>query len=693
MKSVNNSVVAGSVDGETLADCPLLVFSGKTEQPLFGEWAGQVPVGQKRVEVTFEDATRGVIVTGMTGTGKTVSVMEPALKALLDAHCSGVVLTTKDADLGLADDYPDQVVVLGGSEMAEPVNLIGNMSLHTLKAFLDGLRMQLNSREPYWGSRGVVYAQFVVETLRLMGENPSLATIHDMLVEPALFAEKFDPWVAKQVALPEQYRTLLDAVLRDPFSLLVVGRSKHTPDDVDPRDDAPKQYGWQTMHLLPMLQPFAADQRLRKRLCDPDAPGLDMESLIYEQRKVVLTDIPEHVFGAAGRVVNELLRVAMRNAVLGYERHRHEGYGRDRFTFMVIDEFQHHVSLDRNAAARGLFDDNAWFDRSREYGHINLVAVQGVSSLAAKVPESESRSALASLLQNLGTTVGFATHDPETVRHLQAHVLGAGAQAVHEIVSGHLRRGEALVVSHELSRHDGSVVAHVASGAIHGAPHMAYGLRRGERVVPAGRFRPIEGATVKNPLAASQAYHANWSRWFEKARAPMQHAVAGVLNGAPVRSPMHQRQKPDLVGRSTWLATELDPAGRVRIGLQRVSKEAAWGLTVPARAIYALQAEVTREGTLDGELPKGGGMVPSERTAGWSVKEPSAFDHDANYWLEHEGGARIAMSQDDWAWLCQAARAWWSVIEEVSSALADETDGQELPESGDLPEGPDQDGD
>ncbi len=689
MKNVNHSTVVGLGRGNALADRPLLVFAGKTADPLFGDWAKGVPAGQKRVEVTFEDATRGVLVTGMTGTGKTVSVIEPALKALLDAQCSGVVLTTKDADLGLVDDYPDQVVVLGGSEIATPVNLIGNMSLHTLKAFLDGLRAQLNSREPYWGSRGVVYAQFVVETLRLMGENPSLATIHDMLAEPGLFARKFDPWIGHQTALPEGYRTLLDAVLRDPFSLLVVGRSRHAPDDTDPRDDAPKQYGWHTMHLLPLLQPFAADRRLRQRLCDPEAPALDMGSLIYERRKVVLTDIPEHVFGAAGRVVNELLRVAMRNAVLGYERHRAEGYGRDRFTFMVIDEFQHHVSLDRDAAARGLFDDNAWFDRSREYGHINMVAVQGVASLAAKVPGSESRSALMSLLQNLGTTVGFATHDPETVAHLQGHVLGAGAQAVHEIVSGHLRRGEALVVSHELARHEGSVVAHVGSGGIHCAPHMAYGLRRADRAVPTGRFQPIAEAEMTNPLAGSQAYRTDWLRWFEMKRASMQRAVTGVLRGAPVQSPMHRRTKPDAIGRTTWLVSELDDAGRVCIGLERRSSDAAWGVTVPVGVIEVLQASVSRDGTLDTELALGGGRGSA---GGWAVDAPTAFHSDGTCWLEHEGGARIAVSRDDWDWICLIAGAWRSVIDDVSSALSDEPDTGTLPNLDERQDGPDQDG-
>lgn len=633
-----------------LAEQSLLAFSGQTDQPLLGPWADTKPRGQKRVDVTFEDATRGVLVVGAVGTGKTMGVIEPVQKSLLDAGCGGVVLTTKDADLGLLQDFPDRVVVLGGSDIATAVNLIGSMSLQTVKAFLDGLRLSMNSRDPYWGSRSVVYAQFVVETLRLMGENPTLASIYDALSEPNWFVEQFDEWIGNQASVPREYRALLDGVLKDPFSILVMGQSKHLPESMEPRDDAHKQYGWHTMHLLPLIQPFSADQRLRKRLCDPMSPALDLQDMIYEKRKVILTDVPEHVFGSAGRLVNEVLRVAMRNAVLSYDRHQEQGYGRDRFTFMVIDEFQHHVSFDQKAAMQGLFDDNAWFDRSREYGHINIVATQGISSLAAKVPSHEPPAVMRSLLQNIGTTISFATHDPDTLDHLQRHVMGADEQAIGGIVTSHLARGQAVVVAHNLGRHDGSVAAHVGCGAINGVPNMTYGLGRGEREIPKARFGIAALEKLANPLAKDRAHHDEWLEWFQSNSEQLQQAVLGVRKGKPIRIV----PKSDSLNRRTWLCSELDNSGNIQVGFERCDRQQRWGIRISLDEVFHLREQVE-------PTPHMQSSVKVKKAGGWRITS----QWPSGYRLEHEVGVRLHISQQDWCWICELADQWGCVFDEV----------------------------
>ena len=59
----------------------LPTLSGQTDRPLMGPWADTKPHVPKRVDVTFEDATGGVLVIGASGTGKTVGVVETALAA------------------------------------------------------------------------------------------------------------------------------------------------------------------------------------------------------------------------------------------------------------------------------------------------------------------------------------------------------------------------------------------------------------------------------------------------------------------------------------------------------------------------------------------------------------------------------------------------------------------------------------
>lgn len=636
---------------DSLADRSLLAFSGQTAEPLLGPWANIKPYGQKRVDVTFEDATRGVLITGASGTGKTVGVIEPALKGLLDAGCSGVVLTTKDADLGLIEDFPDQTVVLGASQMATPVNLIGGMSLQTIKAFLDGLRLSANgSRDAYWGSRSTVYAQFVVETLRLMGRNPTLASIYEALSEPTWFVELFDAWICHQPGLSREYRALLDGILKDPFSILVMGGSRHLAEMQDPRDDAAKQYGWHTMHLLPLIQPFSADSRLREGLCNSEASPLDMQDLIYEQRKTILTDIPEHVFGPAGRLVNEVLRVAMRNAVLSYDRHREQGYGRDRFTFMVIDEFQHHVCFNQDAAMQGLFDDNSWFDRSREYGHINVVATQGISSLAAKVPEGEPPAVMRSLLQNISTTIGFATHDPDTLEHLERHLMGADQQAIRDIVTSHLERGQAVVVAHYLSRHGGSAAAHIGCGPINGVPAMTYGRERGERSIMPGRFGVAEPEQRENPLAQARAMHDSWIQWFDTHRNLLRQAILDVrkgrITGLNVPSdPLHRR---------TWVCRDLDDEGNIRFGFERYGSSEGWGLRISLPRLFELIEQAENIEHLDRASSK-------VRPGGWRILP----QFQGYFRVEHDVGARLSISQHDWGWVCEVADQWGCIMDDV----------------------------
>lgn len=657
---------------DLLAQQQLLAFHGATSQPLSGPWAKDAPGDKARLEITFADAARNILVLGATGSGKTVTAIEPAIRAMIDQHCSGLILTTKDADIGLVADFPDRTVVIGASSLARPVNLIGGMPVETLEAFFEALRSRLRSqRDPYWGSRAVVYGLFVYETLGLMGRHPTLACIYDALAKPSEFVALFDPWIETQPELPQHYHMLLQDVLVDSFSILVVGGSRHAKErEVLSLNEPLKQYSWQTLHFLPLLRPFAANGHLRSKLCEPDGEPLDLAALMYGERKVIVSDVPYRMFGTAAHVVNEVLRLRMRHAVLDYRHHRRDGYGRHRFTFMVIDEFQQHLNLAPEAASSGLLDDNTWFDRSREYGHINIVATQGLSSLEARVPGEVTVAALASLLQNFGTTVCFATHDAATLGHLATHAGAADRDAVRTIAAGNLAVGEALVVSHQLARHDGAVIAHVRGGAIYGAPQMTYGFRRSERSVPADRFEAPDIA-LPNPLLSAAASETLWDEWFERYETVFRLQVDALFVGEPVGM-MRPRPPWDPRGRRTWLSSEVDRQGWLWISLERESPEVFWRVSLPFENLIALcqgsrdliPAERFEE--LDAQDVDAGEREPR---GGWEISPLVSGFRIAGWRIETPHGTGVGVDVHDWQWIRDTAERWSAIVDAAREAL------------------------
>lgn len=69
------------------------------------------------------------------------------------------MLTAKEAHAGIAEEYPDRIVVIGASDDVEPVNLICDVATETQRARLNTLRRDLRIREDsYWGSRAIEYS-------------------------------------------------------------------------------------------------------------------------------------------------------------------------------------------------------------------------------------------------------------------------------------------------------------------------------------------------------------------------------------------------------------------------------------------------------------------------------------------------------------------------------------------------------
>ena len=520
----------------SLSSQPLLVFKGVDAKPLHGRYAtnsasegapSAIHDGiDKSVVITFDDANRHLITLGATGSRKTTSVQAPAIRRLIETKCSGLVVDVKGEYRHLADDYPEQVLVIGADDDATPYNLIQGMSDEQFTAILNEYRTSM--REPYWGAMGVQDAKFVRKTYQLMGEEPTLADIVDALKDPQEFVRLCDGFVKFKSSLPSDYIHLLKAVRSNRFSILAMGESTLLGVDAPSMEDVQKQYSWQTNGLVSAFAPFSTDICLRekfspKRVADEDRSDSSMpsmEDLLYRDRKVLLMDVPVDRFGQAAHVISKLLRIRLISAITGFRRHKQIGCGENFYTFFAADEYQHLVNVEQGRANSGLFDDTTFFDRCRGYGHINLIATQSVSALEAKAPAG---TAIDCLLQNIGTVIVFSSSDPATDRLLKGRVSAMDAEQISSVVRSDLPSGEAYVLGRAMRRHgSATLVSRIKASAIPGFPHMSWYFSGMPDPVRTPQFsnipdfvrNPFHELHAKPPVAGARAMRASFKDRF-----------------------------------------------------------------------------------------------------------------------------------------------------------------------------------
>lgn len=377
-------------------------------------------------EITFDDGTRNILVLGATGSGKTVSVMRPALKRLVEQNCSGIVLDVKgDYYRLLKDICPDKLHIVGPGDDASQTNLIAAMTDEMIEAFLlDIVKVSTGNQEGggYWGTMAVQDCLLVAKYIRTAEERaPSLADFYEALTDPEDFCRRLDMWL-ESWRPGEGLRQALQLSASNSFGMLYKGRSRYATESRPGNKELAEQYTWHVQKILPALSRFARTASVREKLCAGDA--IDFVDILYRQKKIILFDMPVDLFGPAAFTAGRLLRINVMVSILAnawrYKGSNGIGLGRNHFTFLLMDEYQQFVSANYGSAVSGVPDDNTWFDRSRSFGHINIVATQGISSLLAQC----EKNVVGSIVQNFRSIVCLPTTDAETLQFIEG--IGGG---------------------------------------------------------------------------------------------------------------------------------------------------------------------------------------------------------------------------------------------------------------------------
>lgn len=375
----------------------------------------------KELEISFKDGTTSVIAFGATGSGKTTTVMFPALERLIENDCPGIILDVKGdyLDYCIQKVDSDRLMIIGGSKASTSCNILQGIPEEMFRSIISDISP--NKKDPYWGTGGIRDSMLIYHFyLNCFNRTVTLSELYSALNNPKGFCKIFDQWITSTQEINESIKSVIDSCVSESFSILDVGKSIIIHSDLDTAiiEDYSKslqQYTWHTQNLKNKLRPFYDNPLLREKLSATDVEPLSLSEMIYEKNMVIIPDLPQSIFGTTGYFICKLLRERFTAAIFSTSTSYREikGIGKEKFTFMLIDEYQNYLNINNESNASGLIDDNTWTDKSRSYGHINIFSTQGVSSLLA---QTNSFHGVHSLLQNIRCKIFLPTDDSETIK-------------------------------------------------------------------------------------------------------------------------------------------------------------------------------------------------------------------------------------------------------------------------------------
>lgn len=359
---------------------------------------------KEEINISLDTATRNILILGGTGSGKTSTICYPALFNLARYNCPGLILDIKGGYTNFAQllnrRIPEKCIILGVQEHCTPINLIAGITPYKLKEFLQEAISEDHSNK-YWGSNGIEDMVLLFELLKSLDDkkSPTLADLY------YLFNNQFFLKNLNDKAPFEIQEKIRNRTQQDGFSIFhaifTVGRS----------NEMKEQQTWQLSSILKFLKPFYENEYLYHYFCNAEA--LDFRKIIYEEEKIIVLNLPNSIFGDTSAFVSQILRANFRDTVKsrGEDWLQSQGYGENKFTFLLIDEYQQFI----NSKSSSSMDDNNWFDTSRGYGHINIICTQSIDSLISKTNEAYTNQ----LIGNCRNIIHLGTHAKHSLEHLE----------------------------------------------------------------------------------------------------------------------------------------------------------------------------------------------------------------------------------------------------------------------------------
>ncbi len=358
-------------------------------------WRGQ---GRRPLVLAGGDLGQNLLVLGGIGSGKTTSVIQPALLQCLAQGLGGLVFDIKgdfgDAAAALAKRTGRELLVIGPGRRA--FNLLRGLTPEAAAGFLkSALLLGGGSGDPFWTETAVELCRNALGVLSFLPDRYSLAGLHDYLFRDDIRAEC-------DRRLHDEAAGLAPEALR----LLRSYQSYH--EGVFTRFD-PKVVAGVLASAAQVLTPFTHPD-LVDAFCPP-ADALSIEAV--GSGAVLLVDLPLAVWGIGAKVIYTFIKLRFFQYM-----QRRPATERSRPVLFLCDEYQEIVSANKD----GLSDLNFW-DKGRAFGTIGIISAQSIASFYAALGD---RDLADTLLQNFRQKLCLRTEDWHTI-HFFERLLGRPA--------------------------------------------------------------------------------------------------------------------------------------------------------------------------------------------------------------------------------------------------------------------------
>ncbi|CCH48518.1 type IV secretory system conjugative DNA transfer family protein [Pseudodesulfovibrio piezophilus] len=357
--------------------------------------------------LSFNEGTHGVLVIGGVGRGKTASFMLPMASALIDAGLPGFIIDIKNNFTGqirkLAKNAgrEDDIVEIGTHPAATPVNLMAGLDVDEMQQMIESLLLsgQEHSKNIEWLHSGVRLLADIALLLRFVSQvdvrfAPSFVLM-DRCVNDFRFVRNifnmyldrvYDNGDIKQRAFTNRVRTSPFHILSDKIYRTSLKYNE--------------QLGFQLYGPRMVLGSITSDESLCNNLsginCSTD---LDYRKLLKENKIIILRF--KHTQGHAAKLLARFIKEKFYADVY----RTLDDCDQPEQCFFMADEFQDTI----NVSPDNTFDDLSWFSKAREFGCINIVATQALSSLYGNSLQHDQVNAL---VANCSTKIVLQNDDP-----------------------------------------------------------------------------------------------------------------------------------------------------------------------------------------------------------------------------------------------------------------------------------------
>lgn len=368
--------------------------------------------------LTFADSLHHAICFGTTGSGKTASILLPAINRILKAGYGLIMGDIKGslgpsvrklaANCGRAGD----VVEYGSDPLAERKNMLAFMSDDGIRSYFESMVNEIASGDGrIWALKGAVIAADCAILMRLVAEKrngfwPTMSMVNEMINDQFRASEFYNLFLDEYYdESDERQRRFVTAIDNNRFHILVrVKKSQKSnfPGSKSDKDNKldrsyEEQLTWNMQTIRLALRSFLEAPGIERNFSAYASPGINLPGDI-DAGKIILLRFDARSGQTGATLTRRLLSEAYRHVLSGKMIP-------ERF-HVVLDEFQEYADFSDSAGS-----DKNFVALAREFGGSFIAGTQSVAALTCKVGNNMPVEAF---LGNCNSIMSFYSHDAAT---------------------------------------------------------------------------------------------------------------------------------------------------------------------------------------------------------------------------------------------------------------------------------------